>query len=96
MMQEAQWPFGMAEAEMLTRPVSTTFAELQDGDACAVQRSERTVRGFGRVATEREQSDRRRWFPRVRRWRDADRGLRGLSLGLGRVTRRVGRIRPAA
>jgi hypothetical protein len=96
MLQEAKWPFGMAEAEMLTRPASTMFAELQQGEACQVRRFERTVRGIGRLATEREHAEQRRWFPRIRRWRDPERGLRGLSFRLGRVTRRVGRIRVAA
>jgi hypothetical protein len=96
MHQEARWPFGVADAEMLTRPATELFAALNETDACQVRRHERTVRGIGRVATEREERDRRVWCPRLGRWRETDRGIRGITLRFGRITRRVGRVRPAA
>jgi hypothetical protein len=46
-------------------------------------------------ATEREVGDRRR-RPGLRRWRDDERGLRGVAISTARTTRRVGRIRPPA
>ena len=95
MHQEARWPFGVGEAEMLTRPATALFSDLNETDACQVRRCERDRKMLGRVATEREEREYRCWFPRLGRWRDAERGLRGVSLRLGRVTRRIGRIRPA-
>jgi hypothetical protein len=96
MCQEAHWPFGVSEAEMLTRPATTLFAALNESDACQVRRYERTARGIGRVATEREQRERRLWIPRLGRWTDEERRIRGFALRFGRVTRRYGRIRTAA
>ena len=45
MTQEAQWPFGLGEAERLTRPVSVVFAGLQEAGPESVHRHERLVQG---------------------------------------------------
>jgi hypothetical protein len=92
MYSEARWPFGLAEAEVLTRPATAAFAELQAGDADRVRRHERVVRGLGRVVTEREATT-RVWWPRVGRWTHADGARSGWSWGWGTTQVRFARLR---
>jgi hypothetical protein len=90
MLQEARWPFGLAEAERLTRPASVLFAELQEAGPESVLRRERSVRGR-RVVTERRHEASSTRVPRVRRWREEDEDLRGFELRVGARAFRFGR-----
>lgn len=89
---EAHWPFGMAEAEMLTRPAVTLFAAMTDSDTRRMRRHERKVRFVGPIASEHEHHPQRKWLPRPGRWRDQERGIRGISVRLGSVTHRWARL----
>lgn len=87
--QEARWPFGLAEAERLTRPASVMFAALQEAGPDAVRRHERVV-GRRVVVTERRREADRLRLPRIRRWREER--LRGVELRIGSRALRAGRL----
>jgi hypothetical protein len=89
MTQEAHWPFGLAEAERLTRPVSVVFAELQEAGPESVRRRERTI-VRRRVVTERRREQTRLRVPRFRRWREAR--VKGIEVCVGVRSYRVGRV----
>jgi hypothetical protein len=88
MVQEARWPFGLGEAERLTRPASVLFAELQESGPESVRRRERSL-GRRRIVTERRREAAAVRIPRVRRWRDE--AVRGVELRLGARAFRFGR-----
>jgi hypothetical protein len=90
MRQEARWPFGLAEAERLTRPASILFAELREDGPEAVRRRERAVRGR-RVVTEWRRDVSSTRVPRVRRWREGHEDVRGVELQVGARSFRFGR-----
>jgi hypothetical protein len=90
MVQEARWPFGLADAERLTRPASLLFQELQEAGPESVRRRERSVRGR-RIVTERRRETSVR-TPRLRRWRE-DEDLQGFELQVGTRAFRFGRGR---
>lgn len=90
LLQEARWPFGLAEAERLTRPASVLFQELQEAGPESVRRRERSVRGR-RVVTERRHEASSTLVPRVRRWREEDDDLRGFEVQVGARAFRFGR-----
>lgn len=94
MYAEARWPFGLAEAEVLTRPATAVFDDLQSGSADRVRCHDRVVRGLGRVVTEHEAVAVRVWWPRVRRWIDDEAGRRGWSWHWGTTQVRFARIAP--
>lgn len=89
LLQEARWPFGMEEAERLTRPVSNLFAALQEAGPESVRRRERTV-ARRRVVTERLQEQSGPRVPRLRRWRDER--VAGVELRFGARAFRFGRF----
>jgi hypothetical protein len=90
MVQEARWPFGLAEAERLTRPASVLFEELQKSGPESVRRRERTLVNR-RIVTERRREQTATRLPRLRRWRDDP--VRGIEVVLGTRVLRVGRVR---
>ena len=85
--QEARWPFGLEEAERLTRPASLLFAALQDAGPDAVRRHERAI-GRRVLVTERRHESHRVRVPRLRRW--VDERVRGVELRFGRRALRAG------
>ena len=87
MTQEAHWPFGLAEAERLTRPASVLFAELQESGPESVRRRERTL-ASRRIVTERRLEHDRLLVPRVRRWREEQ--VKGVELCVGARAFRFG------
>jgi hypothetical protein len=89
MSQEAHWPFGLAEAERLTRPASVVFEELQESGPESVHRRERTV-ARRRIVTERRREQEGPMVPRVRRWREEQ--VTGVEVCLGARTFRFGRV----
>src|SRR5919106_3676202 len=46
---EVRWPFGMAEAELITRPASGLFQELTQAGTRSARSSERGLGPFGRI-----------------------------------------------
>lgn len=89
MTQEAQWPFGLGEAERLTCPVSIVFAELQETGPESVRRHERLI-AKRRIVTERRREETRTLVPRMRRWRDEQ--VNGIEVCLGVRAFRFGRV----
>lgn len=92
---EAHWPFGLAEAEVLTRPVTASFAELREGPADSVRRHERSVPLVGRIVTETETGLPRVLLPRVQRWSAGASDRPGWSWRTGTRRRGYARIRSA-
>ena len=89
MVQEAHWPFGLAEAERLTRPASVLFTELQESGPESVRRRERTVIKR-RIVTERRREQEGPLVPRLRRWREEQ--VRGIEVCVGVRAFRFGRV----
>jgi hypothetical protein len=89
MTQEAHWPFGLEEAERLTRPASVLFAELQESGPESIRRRERTV-AKRRIVTERRREQAGPRVPRVRRWREEQ--VHGIEMRLGARAFRFGRV----
>jgi hypothetical protein len=89
MTQEAHWPFGMAEAERLTRPASVLFQELQESGPESVKRRERSV-AKRQVVTERRREQTSVRVPRLRRWTDEQ--VKGFEVCVGARAFRLGRI----
>ena len=89
LLQEARWPFGMEEAERLTRPAAVMFDELQEQGPESVRRRERTL-ARRRVVTERRHEQSGPRLPRLRGWRDGS--VKGLELRLGARAFRLGRF----
>lgn len=89
MTQEAHWPFGLAEAERLTRPASVLFDELQESGPESVRRRERTL-AKRRIVTERRREQDGPLVPRLRRWRDEQ--VTGFELCVGVRAFRLGRV----
>jgi hypothetical protein len=89
MTQEAHWPFGLAEAERLTRPASAPFAEFQESGPETVRRRERTL-ARRRIVTERRREQEGPMVLRLRRWREEQ--VTGVEVCLGARTFRFGRF----
>ena len=62
---EVRWPFGMAEAELVTRPASGLFEELARLGTRAVQARERRLGPLGTIAMRNEQRADRVRLPRL-------------------------------
>jgi len=89
MTQEAHWPFGLAEAERLTRPASVLFEELQESGPESVRRRERTI-VRRRIVTERRREQDAVRVPRLRRWQEQQ--VKGVEVCLGARAFRLGRV----
>lgn len=68
----ARWPFGMPEAEMLTRPADALFAPLADGELDRVHRRERRLGQRRALVIERARGPTSGRLPRLRTWRGGD------------------------
>jgi hypothetical protein len=66
--QEVRWPFGMADAELITRPASGMFDELGREGARGVQSREHGLGFLGVIAVRSEVRDERVRLPRLMPW----------------------------
>jgi hypothetical protein len=62
---EVRWPFGMQEAELITRPASGLFHELAETGTRAAHSREHALGVFGRIVIRSEQRDERVQLPRL-------------------------------
>jgi hypothetical protein len=65
---EARWPFGMEEAEHITRPATGLFEDLGEEGVRAVRARERSLGIFGSIAVRGETRDERVRLPRLVPW----------------------------
>ena len=78
--QEARWPFGMSEAESLTRPAAALFAGLAQDGARRVRRSVRDLGRLGKLLLDHERAAEAPHPLSAARWRDGSGRLRGVRL----------------
>jgi hypothetical protein len=87
----ARWPFGMVEAEAMTRPAGAPFAELGTSGVRDLRHAHRDLGRAGVVLLERERTDAVVRLPRVWFWRTANgRPSRGLRFRWLHTTVRLG------
>ena len=89
--QSARWPFGMAEAETMTRPATARFDGFAGSGILELRHRCRDLGRHGVLVLERERRDTSVWLPRLWIWRkEAGSPRPGLRVRWRHTTFRVG------